>query len=54
MAQGQYTYRLDVENAAALRKLAHFAKASDKATQRIEKDVNGVRRKVTAGIRQAA
>ena len=39
MAQGQYTYRLDVENAAALRKLAQFAKASDKATQRIEKDV---------------
>ena len=39
MAQGQYTYRLDVENAAALRKLAQFAKASDKATQRIEKDI---------------
>jgi len=39
VAQGQYTYRLDVENAAALRKLAQFAKASDKATQRIEKDV---------------
>jgi len=39
VAQGQYTYRLDVENAAALRKLAQFAKASDKATQRIEKDI---------------
>ena len=38
MAQGQYTYKLDVENSRALRKLAEFAKASDKATQRIEKD----------------
>ena len=38
MAQGQYTYKLDVENSRALKKLAEFAKASDKATQRIEKD----------------
>ncbi len=40
MAQGQYTYKLDVENSRALRKLAEFAKASDKATQRIVKDAN--------------
>ena len=39
MAQGRYTYTLDVENSRALRKLADFAKASDKATQRIEKDI---------------
>jgi len=38
VAQGQYTYKLDVENSRALKKLAEFAKASDKATQRIEKD----------------
>ena len=39
MAQGRYTYTLDVENSRALKKLADFARASDKATQRIEKDI---------------
>ena len=39
MANGRYTYTLDVENSRALKKLADFAKASDKATQRIEKDI---------------
>ena len=38
MANGRYTYTLDVENSRALKKLADFAKASDKATQRIVKD----------------
>ena len=38
MAQGRYTYTLDVENSRALKKLADFAKASEKATQRFEKD----------------
>ena len=39
MAQGQYKYKLDVDNNRALKGLADFAKASDKATQRIEKDI---------------
>lgn len=39
MAQGQYKYQLDVENRKALKGLADFAKASDKATQRVEKDI---------------
>lgn len=39
MANGRYTYTLDVENSRALKNLADFAKASDKATQRIEKDI---------------
>ena len=42
--QGRYTYQLDVENARALKKLADFAKASDKATQRIEKDIQSQKR----------
>lgn len=39
MANGRYTYTLDVENARALKKLAEFTKASDKATQRVNKDL---------------
>jgi len=39
VAQGQYKYQLDVENRKALKGLADFAKASDKATQRVEKDI---------------
>lgn len=37
--QGRYTYRLDVENAAALKSLARFATAAEKATQRYEKNI---------------
>ena len=37
--QGRYTYKLDVENSRALKKLADFAKASAKSTQRIERDI---------------
>lgn len=39
MAQGRYTYSLDVENARALKKLAQFTKATEKATQRVKKDL---------------
>ena len=42
--QGRYTYKLDVENAAALKSLARFATAAEKATQRYEKNINKQRR----------
>ena len=39
MANGSYTFTLDVENSRALKRLADFTKASEQATQRVTKDL---------------